>query len=85
MVAGGLKCPVVPDLRSDIWLKLLGNVAFNPVSVLTRATMGSIAEHPGTRELVLSMMRETFAIAARLGSPPKISVERRFEGAAKVG
>ncbi len=85
MIAGGLKCPVEKDLRSDIWLKLLGNVAFNPVSVLTRATMGAIAEHPGTRELVLSMMRETASIAERLGSPPKISVERRFEGAAKVG
>ena len=85
MIAGGLKCPVEKNLRSDIWLKLLGNVAFNPVSVLTRATMGSIAEHTETRELVLSMMRETFEIAARLGSPPKISVERRFEGAAKVG
>ena len=85
MVAGGLKCPVVADLRSDIWLKLLGNVAFNPVSVLTRATMGAIAEHPGTRELVLSMMREALAVAERLGSAPRISVERRFEGAAKVG
>ena len=85
MVAGGLKCPVVTDLRSDIWLKLMGNVAFNPISVLTGATMGEIAAHPGTRELVLGMMRETAEIAASLGSPPKISVERRFEGAAKVG
>jgi 2-dehydropantoate 2-reductase len=85
MVAGGLKCPVEKDLRSDIWLKLLGNVAFNPVSVLTRATMGEIARHPGTRELVLTMMHETAEIAARLGNPPKISVERRFDGAAKVG
>jgi 2-dehydropantoate 2-reductase len=85
MVAGGLKCPVEKDLRADIWLKLLGNVAFNPVSVLTRATMGAIAAHPGTRELVLSMMRETAEIAARFGIPPKVSVERRFEGAAKVG
>ena len=85
MIAGGLKCPVEKDLRADIWLKLLGNVAFNPVSVLTRATMGEIAAHPGTRELVLAMMRETAEIAARLGSPPKISVERRFDGAAKVG
>jgi 2-dehydropantoate 2-reductase len=83
MIAGGLKCPVEKDLRADIWLKLLGNVAFNPVSVLTRATMGEIAAHPGTREL--AMMRETAEIAARLGSPPKISVERRFDGAAKVG
>jgi 2-dehydropantoate 2-reductase len=85
MIAGGLKCPVEKDLRSDIWLKLLGNVAFNPVSVLTRATMGEIARHPGTRQLVLNMMYETAEIAARLGSPPKLSVERRFDGAAKVG
>ena len=85
MIAGGLRCPVEKDLRADIWLKLLGNVAFNPVSVLTRATMGAIAAHPGTRELVLSMMRETAEIALRLGIAPKVSVERRFEGAAKVG
>ena len=85
MIAGGLKCPVEKDLRSDIWLKLLGNVAFNPISVLTRATMGEIAAHPGTRELVPAMMRETAQIASSLGSPPKISVERRFEGAARVG
>jgi 2-dehydropantoate 2-reductase len=85
MVAGGLKCPVEADLRSDIWLKLMGNVAFNPISVLTGATMGEIAAHPGTRQLVLAMMHETAEIAASLGSPPKISVERRFEGAARVG
>ncbi len=85
MIAGGLKCPVEKDLRSDIWLKLLGNVAFNPVSVLTRATMGEIAGHPGTRQLVLNMMYETAGIAARLGYPPKVPVERRFAGAANVG
>ena len=85
MVAGGLKCPIEKDLRSDIWLKLMGNVAFNPISVLTGASMGEIAAHPGTRELVLGMMRETAAIAASLGNPPRISVERRFEGAARVG
>ena len=60
-------------------------MAFNPISVLTRATMGEIAAHPGTRELVLAMMRETAEIAASLGSPPRISIERRFEGAARVG
>jgi 2-dehydropantoate 2-reductase len=85
MIAGGLKCPVEKDIRSDIWLKLMGNVAFNPISVLTGATMGEIAAHPGTRDLVLAMMHETAEIASRLGSPPKISVERRFEGAASVG
>jgi 2-dehydropantoate 2-reductase len=85
MIAGGLKCPVEADLRSDIWLKLMGNVAFNPVSVLTGATMGEIAAHQGTRELVLRMMRETAQIATAFGSPPKVSVERRFDGAARVG
>ena len=85
MVAGGLKCPVEADLRRDIWLKLMGNIAFNPISVLTGATMGAIASHPGTRELVLRMMHETEEIADRLGSKPDISVERRFEGAARVG
>src|SRR5215469_8470109 len=85
MVAGGLKCPVETDIRSDLWLKLLGNVAFNPISVLTHATMSEIAGHPGTRELVLAMMNETAEVAARLGSRLKISVLRRFEGAAKVG
>jgi len=85
MIAGGLKCPVEKDLRADIWLKLLGNVAFNPVSVLTRATMAEIAADPPARQLVLAMMREAAEIAGRLGSPPKISVERRFEGAARVG
>jgi 2-dehydropantoate 2-reductase len=85
MKAGGLRCPVEKDLRSDIWLKLLGNVAFNPVSVLTGATMGEIGAHPGTRELVLSMMNETAEVGQALGYPPKVSIERRFEGAAKVG
>lgn len=85
MVAGGLKCPVESNLRKEIWLKLMGNIAFNPISVLTGATMGAIASHPGTGELVLQMMRETQEIAARLGSEPEVSVERRFEGAARVG
>ena len=84
MAAGGLKCPVEADLRSDIWLKLMGNVAFNPISVLTGATMGQIAAHPGTRELVLAMMHETAEIAARLGSPPqdlgRAPVRRRGPG-----
>ena len=85
MVAGGLKCPVETDLRNDIWIKLLGNISFNPISALTRATMGEIAGHTGTRELVTAMMRETLEVAARLGSRPGISIERRLDGAARVG
>ncbi|HEY3688231.1 MAG TPA: 2-dehydropantoate 2-reductase [Streptosporangiaceae bacterium] len=85
MVAGGLKCPVEPDLRDDIWIKLMGNVAFNPLSALTRATMADLCRHPGTRELVASMMRETLDVAAALGSRPEISVDRRLAGAERVG
>nr|WP_329214954.1 2-dehydropantoate 2-reductase [Streptomyces sp. NBC_00683] len=85
MVAGGLKCPVEPDLRNDIWIKLLGNISFNPISALSRATMGQICRHPDTRALVESMMRETLAVAAAVGCRPEISVERRIAGAERVG
>ena len=50
MVAGGLKCPVEPDLRNDIWIKLMGNISFNPISALSRATMSQICLHGDTRE-----------------------------------
>ncbi|RKN04957.1 2-dehydropantoate 2-reductase [Streptomyces radicis] len=85
MVAGGLKCPVEADLRNDIWIKLLGNVAFNPLSALTRATMVEIAVHPGARRLVGSMMAETLAVARAAGSEPRISIDRRIAGAERVG
>ena len=85
MIAGGLKCPVEADLRKDIWLKLMGNIAFNPISALTRATMAGICQHPATREIVVQMMRETLDVAARLGSHPEISIERRMAGAERAG
>lgn len=85
MVAGGLKCPVEPDIRNDVWIKLLGNIAFNPLSALTRATMAEIATDPRTRVLVTNVMRETLAVAERLGRRPKISIERRLAGAERVG
>ncbi len=85
MIAGGLKCPVEPDLRKDIWLKLMGNIAFNPISALTRATMAGICQHLTTREIVVQMMRETLDVAARLGSHPEISIERRMAGAERAG
>jgi 2-dehydropantoate 2-reductase len=85
MVAGGLKCPVVTDLRSDIWLKLMGNVAFNPISALTRATMVEICQNPHTRQIVTQLMEETLDIAARVGSKPDISIEKRLRGAENVG
>jgi 2-dehydropantoate 2-reductase len=85
MIAGGLKCPVEPDLRKDIWLKLMGNIAFNPISVLTRATMAGICRHRTTRELVVQMMRETLDVAVRLDARPEISIERRLAGAERAG
>lgn len=85
MIAGGLKAPVEPNLRDDIWIKLMGNVAFNPISALTRATMVEICRHPHTRRLVVQLMEETLDIAARVGSTPDISIEKRLRGAEGVG
>ncbi|WP_232664899.1 2-dehydropantoate 2-reductase [Pseudonocardia sp. TRM90224] len=85
MAAGGLKCPVEPDLRNDIWVKLMGNIAFNPISALTRATMAGICRHPGTRGIVAQMMEETVDVARRVGANPQISVERRLAGAERAG
>ncbi|ONI86536.1 2-dehydropantoate 2-reductase [Actinosynnema sp. ALI-1.44] len=85
MVAGGLKCPIEPDLRADIWIKLMGNIAFNPISALSRATMASICRHREARELVVRMMTETLDVAAALGCTPAISIERRLAGAERAG
>jgi 2-dehydropantoate 2-reductase len=85
MVAGGLKCPVETDIRSELWLKLMGNAAFNPISALTRATMDQIATCPPTRRLAVELMTEVRAVAAALGRAPEISIERRLAGAEKVG
>jgi 2-dehydropantoate 2-reductase len=85
MIAGGLKCPVEPRLRDDIWIKLMGNVAFNPLSALTGATMAEICEHDDTRAVVAAMMAETVAIARAAGSEPSVSIEKRIDGARRVG
>jgi 2-dehydropantoate 2-reductase len=85
MIAGGLKCPVEPDIRNDIWVKLMGNVAFNPLSALTRATMVRIATDPATREVVAAMMAETVEIARAVGCEPAVEIERRLSGAERVG
>jgi 2-dehydropantoate 2-reductase len=85
MRAGGLKCPVEPDLRNDIWLKLLGNISFNPISALVRATMRQMCLHGGTRRVIETMMAETLAVATALGCEVGVSIERRLAGAEKVG
>jgi 2-dehydropantoate 2-reductase len=85
MVAGGLKCPVEADIRNDIWVKLLGNVVFNPLSALTRATMADITGYPPTRELVRTIMIEARDVARAVGCEPNIEIERRLQGAERVG
>jgi 2-dehydropantoate 2-reductase len=81
----GFKAPVLDDIRSEIWLKLWGNLCFNPISALTRATLDVVATDPGTRALSRAMMLEAEAIAERLGARLRVDVDRRINGAAKVG
>ncbi|MEO9903489.1 2-dehydropantoate 2-reductase [Nisaea sp.] len=81
----GFKAPVLPNIRDEIWLKLWGNLCFNPISALTRATLDVVATDPGTRALSRAMMEEAQRIGARLGVHFRVDVERRINGAAKVG
>ena len=86
MIAGGLKCPVeTTGLRNEVWVKLMGNVSFNPLSALTRATIAGICRHQPTRQLVETMMYETLQVAHAVGAEPHVSVERRLAGGEKVG
>jgi 2-dehydropantoate 2-reductase len=85
MVAGGLKCPIEERIRDEIWVKLMGNVAFNPLSVLTRSTLAGMCGHEPTRKLVAAMMEETLEIAHAVGAQPSVSIERRLAGAERVG
>jgi 2-dehydropantoate 2-reductase len=84
-IKAGMKCPIRTNIRHDIWVKLMGNVTFNPISALSRATLLDITSCPETRELAASMMGEVQAICARLGLDLGISIEQRIAGAEKVG
>ena len=85
LIAAGLRCPITTKLRQEIWVKLLGNISFNPISALTGATLVRIAEHPEASTLVKDVMTETVAVAKRLGIELPISIDQRIAGAAKVG
>lgn len=84
-IGAGFKAPVRTDIRSDIWVKLWGNLAFNPVSALTGATLEDIARDRGTRAVVEAMMREGQAVGEALGARFAIDVARRIRGAEQVG
>jgi len=85
LIKAGFKAPITADIRSEIWLKLWGNLSFNPISALAHATLVEICQFPLTRELAAQMMTEAEAIAAKLGVTFRVSIERRIAGAEKVG
>lgn len=83
--AAGLKAPVRPKIRDEIWVKLWGNLSFNPISALTHATLDVLCTEPGTREVARNMMLEAQTIAEKLGVKFPIDVDRRIQGGADVG
>ncbi len=85
LIAGGLKAPVRPRIRDEIWVKLWGNLTFNPVSALTGSTLDRITGRPDLRALCRAMMLEAQAVAEALGVKFAIGVDKRIEGAAEVG
>ena len=85
MGKAGLKAPVRPRLRDEIWVKLWGNLSFNPISALTHATLDVLCTDPGTRAVARGMMLEAQEIAEKLGVKFPIDVDRRIDGGAAVG
>ena len=85
LIAAGFRCPVTSRFRHEIWVKLLGNVAFNPISALTRATLEELARHPEVSRVIRDIMAESEAVAAKLGIELPISIDQRMAGAEKVG
>jgi 2-dehydropantoate 2-reductase len=85
LIAAGFRCPVSTRFRQEIWVKLLGNVAFNPISALTGGTLEQLARHPAVSGVIRDVMTETEAVAARLGIELPITIEQRMAGAEKVG
>jgi 2-dehydropantoate 2-reductase len=81
----GFKSPVLDDIRAEIWLKLWGNLTFNPISALTRSTLVDICTYPATRDLARAMMTEAQEIAHKLGITFRVGLEKRIAGAEKVG
>jgi 2-dehydropantoate 2-reductase len=85
MIRAGFKSPVSKDIRGEIWVKLWGNLSFNPISALTHATLQDICRFPLSRELAARMMGEAQAVGQKLGVEFKISLDKRIAGAEAVG
>jgi 2-dehydropantoate 2-reductase len=84
-IRAGFKAPVLDNIRAEIWLKLWGNLTFNPISALSRATLADICQFPLTRALAAAMMTEAQAVANQLGIVFRVPLEKRIAGAEKVG
>ena len=84
-VKAGLKSRVLPDIRSEIWLKAWGNLSFNPISALTHATLVDICQFAETRQLAATMMKEAQDIAQKLGVTFRVTIDKRIAGAESVG
>ncbi|MGL6109414.1 MAG: 2-dehydropantoate 2-reductase [Rubrivivax sp.] len=84
-VKAGFKSPVLDNIRSEIWLKLWGNLTFNPISALAHATLVDICQYPLTRDLAAAMMTEAQEVANKLGITFRVSIDKRIAGAEKVG
>jgi 2-dehydropantoate 2-reductase len=84
-VGAGLQAPVLSDIRAEIWLKLWGNLTFNPISALSRATLADICQYPPSRALAAAMMTEAQTVAGKLGITFRVSLEKRIAGAERVG
>jgi 2-dehydropantoate 2-reductase len=85
LIVARLKAPITTRIRHEIWVKLLGNVAFNPVSALTGCTLAEMARDPDLLELIRHIMKETEAVGTKIGLELPISIEQRIAGAEKVG
>jgi 2-dehydropantoate 2-reductase len=85
LTAAGIKSQIKPNLRNEIWLKLWGNLSFNPVSVLTQGTLVELASHAGTRRVIRQMMQEAGDVAQMLDVTFPVGVDERIDMAAKVG
>ena len=85
LIAAGFRCPISPRFRTEIWVKLIGNVAFNPISALTGATLEQMVRHGEVASVVREIMSETEAVASRVGIELPVSIEQRMAGAEKVG
>jgi len=85
LIASGLRCPITTRIRHEIWVKVLGNASFNPVSALTRATLVQMVRDPGVCSLIRNIMQEVQAVSQKLGMELPVSIDQRIAGAEKVG